>query len=219
MNHFVVRLWLADRPGALGEIASAIGAVGGDVRGIDILERGGGQAIDEIVVGLPDGRGTEPLVTALRTIDGVAIEDIRRLDRDQVDASTAALQIVDNLVRLPRAELLDRFRVELSSLLDGEWSAVIDLTSGEISSSEGDVPEPAWLTAFIAGSQHLDATMDASTPPDVIWAVMDSASLAIVSGRSDRPFHARERHQVQILGRVVDGLLVNSESAAAAHSV
>jgi len=41
MDTFVVRLWLPDRPGALGQVASRIGAVHGDVVGIKILERRG----------------------------------------------------------------------------------------------------------------------------------------------------------------------------------
>ena len=46
----MVRVWLPDRPGALGAVASRIGAVRGDVIGIDILERGGGRAVDELTV-------------------------------------------------------------------------------------------------------------------------------------------------------------------------
>lgn len=34
----LIRAWLPDRPGALGAVASRIGAVRGDVIGIDILE-------------------------------------------------------------------------------------------------------------------------------------------------------------------------------------
>src|SRR5262245_58230979 len=51
MATFVLRLWLPDRPGALGAVASRVGAVGGDLVGIDILERGAGRAIDELVDG------------------------------------------------------------------------------------------------------------------------------------------------------------------------
>ncbi len=49
----VIRAWLPDRPGALGAVASRIGAVRGDVIGIDILERSGGRALDELMVRLP----------------------------------------------------------------------------------------------------------------------------------------------------------------------
>ena len=50
MAGYVVRIALPDRPGALGLVASRIGAVGGDIVAIDILERDGGQAVDEFVV-------------------------------------------------------------------------------------------------------------------------------------------------------------------------
>jgi hypothetical protein len=46
MDTYVVRLWLPDRPGALGLVATRIGAVRGDVLSIEIIERDGGQAID-----------------------------------------------------------------------------------------------------------------------------------------------------------------------------
>ena len=54
MESYVLCVWLLDRPGALGAVASRIGAVKGDVVGIEILETGAGQAIDELVVQLPE---------------------------------------------------------------------------------------------------------------------------------------------------------------------
>ena len=41
MGRYVVRIRLPDRPGALGQVASRIGAVGGDIVAIDILDRSG----------------------------------------------------------------------------------------------------------------------------------------------------------------------------------
>ena len=49
----VVRVWMPDRPGALGQVASRIGAVRGDVLAIEILEQGGGRAIDELTCCCP----------------------------------------------------------------------------------------------------------------------------------------------------------------------
>ena len=49
----LLRVWIPDRPGALGALASRIGAVGGDVAGIDILVRGAGRVIDELVIAMP----------------------------------------------------------------------------------------------------------------------------------------------------------------------
>ena len=53
MATYVVRVWVPDRPGALGAVASRVGAVRGDLVGVEILERGAGRAIDELVVELP----------------------------------------------------------------------------------------------------------------------------------------------------------------------
>ena len=56
MPVFVLRVWVPDRPGALGAVASRIGAVRGDLIGIDILERGAGRAIDCLLYTSPSPR-------------------------------------------------------------------------------------------------------------------------------------------------------------------
>ena len=62
MSRFILRVWLPDRPGALGIVATRVGAAGGEIVGIDILERGGGRVIDERVVELPDESHVQLLV-------------------------------------------------------------------------------------------------------------------------------------------------------------
>ena len=81
MAIYVVRVWLPDRPGALGQVASRIGALRGDVIGIEILERGAGRAIDELVVSLPEVELLELLITEIAQVDGVDVEDVREVDR------------------------------------------------------------------------------------------------------------------------------------------
>ena len=46
----------------------------GDVVGIEILERGGGRAIDELVVALPDAGLVDLLVREVGQVDGVDVE-------------------------------------------------------------------------------------------------------------------------------------------------
>jgi hypothetical protein len=101
---YVVRVWLPDRPGALGQVASRIGAVHGDVIGIDILERGGGSAIDELTVSLPRDELVDLLIAEIRQVDGVAVEDVRRIDGTRPDAATAALAATPVSPRLPRSD-------------------------------------------------------------------------------------------------------------------
>jgi ACT domain-containing protein len=77
MVGYVVRISLPDRPGALGLVASRIGAVGGDIVAINILERQGGHAIDEFVVEIGGHHLIELLRSEIHEVDGVSVLDIR----------------------------------------------------------------------------------------------------------------------------------------------
>ena len=72
MALFTLHISLPDRPGSLGTIASAIGAAGGDIRGLVVLESVDGRGFDEITVAVP---GTDPtdLVEILSSIGGVEV--------------------------------------------------------------------------------------------------------------------------------------------------
>jgi ACT domain-containing protein len=76
---YLVRVRLLDRPGALGLVASRIGAVGGDIVAIDILQRTGGEALDEFVVELDADALVELLRREIHEVDGADVEEIRRL--------------------------------------------------------------------------------------------------------------------------------------------
>jgi ACT domain-containing protein len=79
MAGFVVRIALPDRPGALGLVASRIGAVGGDIVAINILERDKGSAVDEFVVEI-EGTLIELLQHEIYEVDGVSVLEIRDAD-------------------------------------------------------------------------------------------------------------------------------------------
>jgi len=50
MALFRLNVSLPDRPGSLGLLASAIGAAGGDIRGLVVLKSEDGRGYDEITV-------------------------------------------------------------------------------------------------------------------------------------------------------------------------
>jgi len=196
---FVVRVWLPDRPGALGAVASRIGAVRGDVIGIDILERGAGRAIDELVVTLPSEDLIELMIRELREVDGVDVEDIRPVALAVPDPRLDALESAALLVAqaTPHA-LLDALVAHATRDLEASWAAVADYTLAEVRASSGEVPSATWLAAFVAGS----LASDASGTDDVAWASFPHAPLALVIGRAGRPFRERERRQLEALARI-----------------
>jgi len=66
---------LPDRPGSLGMLASAIGAAGGDIRGLQVLKSENGIGYDEIIVAVP-GSDPSDLVEVLNSIGGVEVISI-----------------------------------------------------------------------------------------------------------------------------------------------
>lgn len=196
---YLLRLWLPDRPGALGQVASRIGAVRGDVVAIDILERDGGQAIDELVVELPGADLVGLLVDEVRQVDGVRVEEVRPTDRcydPRLDAleSVARLVAADDLV-----ELYDGVVACARQVAKADWAALVDTTPGcqELPARTDDAPSGAWLRAFVAGSE----TSRAAETAGVAWAPLPSSGLALIVGR-DLPFRGRENRYLAALARV-----------------
>lgn len=205
---YLLRVWMPDRPGALGALASRIGAVGGDVAGIDILERGAGRVIDELVVELPgdDPALVDLLLSEIHQVDGVDVESIRPAAVTLRDPRLDALETAAMLVGAATA---DDAVVELCThavrTVGALWGAVVDLESGELVASEGDAPSTAWLTAFVVGSQSSARVAGSDTgPADVVWAPLPVAGYALVMGRHGEAFRARERRQAAALARIVD---------------
>jgi hypothetical protein len=208
----VVRLWLPDRPGALGQVASRIGAVRGDLLAIDILERGGGQVIDELVVSLPDETPQELLVMEIRAVDGVAVEHIRAVPADRPDPVMAMFELGAHVAESAPDDAITTLGRGLAWALDAEW-VVITTSSGEAVFGLGDAPDPAWLRAFLDGSTHLGDVdhggVDRS-PADVMWARLPASGLTITLGRAARAAHELERVRLRLLARTVDRVLASS---------
>lgn len=206
MESYVVRMWLPDRPGALGQVASRIGAVRGEIVGIDILERGGGRAIDELVVDLPDGSLLELLVQEIQQVDGVDVEEVRPVADAVHDPRLDALETAAILVGATDRKELVRAVVEHARRVVGaEWSAVVALEGGAVVAEEGPVPPSAWLVAFVEGSRSsARVAAGEAGPDDVVWSPLPSAGLALVVGRDGTAYRARERRQIAALARIVD---------------
>lgn len=206
----VVRVWMPDRPGALGQVASRIGAVHGDVLAIEILEQGGGRAIDELTVSLPDD-GLMPLLTAeIDAVDGVSVESIRVVDPDRTDASLSALALGAAIAESEPAERLDVMVAGIQRFTETDW--VVVMSAGERVASLGEPPEVGWLTAFLAGSEHLDG-LDDSAPSDLLWGHMLTSALTVAAGRTGNPIHERERVRFSLLLRLADALVLRHPAA------
>ena len=74
---FLIRVQLPDSPGSLGAVATALGGIGADILSVDVVERGAGLAVDDLVVELPSGRLPDVLITAAESVEGVEVDAVR----------------------------------------------------------------------------------------------------------------------------------------------
>jgi hypothetical protein len=209
---FVVRVWVPDRPGALGQIASRIGAVRGDVIGIEILERGAGRAIDELVVALPEADLLSLLATEIGQVDGVKVEDIRPVVGERHDPAIGPLEIATRLAGAGEG-LLQVLVDDVAVEFDADWVIVVHAgPPPQRAAGHGDAPSTAWLAAFVEGARHLSAAALDGAPDDIAWAPLGGGGTAVVLGRKGRPMRWRERRQLTELGRLAGALLARSAS-------
>jgi hypothetical protein len=203
MATFLVRVWMDDRPGALGAVASRVGAVRGDVIGIDIIDRGAGRAIDELVIDLPDADLVTLLLAQIGEVDGVDVENIRALDAPPADPSVLALEVAR---RVHGSESEDDQIAELvdgaMALLSCDWAAMVDKDAGRVVRATGDpLPADSWLCAFVAGATASGVAPDLS---DVAVVELSGRSRALVVARSQSPLRGREQEVLAGLAALVE---------------
>jgi len=197
----VVRVWLPDRPGALGQVASRIGSVKGDVLGIDILESGGGRVIDELVVALPDESVVDLMVSEVHAIDGVSVEHVRPTVDEHTDGGQLALAMAADLAETDSWRRPETIVSAVTRLTEGAW--VLLARGNETVSAAGAPPSPEYVSALLAGSSHLGEHASS----DLFWSDLPAAGMWIAAGRPDRPVHDRERVRLDLFARIADVLL------------
>ena len=209
MGRFVVRVWLPDRPGALGLVASRIGAVRGEIVGIEVMERGDGRAIDELVVELPDPTVLALLVGEVNAVDGVEVDDVRPAPAPRRDPRLHTLETAAALIGAGSATEVLSLLVEHTRLdLEADWAAVVDAVGAVgavVAAGAGPVPAAVRLSAFIERS-HSSPPLEYEEPAtdEMAWAPLVGAGSHLVLGRGGRPLRSRERHQLAAMAHVAD---------------
>jgi hypothetical protein len=199
----LVRVWLPDRPGALGLVASRIGAVRGDIVGIDVLERDQGVVIDEFAVRLADLDLVAVLVKEVEEVDGASVEEVRIVGRFP-DPRLDALQSAATLCESPTTEALgERLVAQIRKEFLAEWSVLMRGT--EVLAAEGDAPSPDQLHALATGTMASPSVAEGETGPgDLAVATLEHLSAMLLVGRDGQTFRLRERAQLFALARVAD---------------
>jgi len=201
--HVLVRVWLPDRPGALGLVASRIGAVEGDIVGIDVLERGAGVAVDEFAVVLKESVAIDLLVREIEEVDGPSVEEVRTIGHFP-DPRLDALQSASTLCAAATpAELHETLVEKMRTDFLADWTAL--MVGSDVLASVGKVADPSMLAALVSGASASPRVADGTTgPDDLAIASLPSHRASLLLGRDGHPFRRRERAQLVALAGIAD---------------
>ena len=126
---YLLRVALPDVPGSLGRLASAIGAAGGNIDAIEIVERShDGRAVDDVFLNAEPGVMPDSVISACTSLEGVEVLWISRYgagahltrDLEVVEAMTSAPDVArDTLVDLLPATFVVDWAVRVRREGDG----------------------------------------------------------------------------------------------------
>jgi hypothetical protein len=119
---FLIRVQVPDQPGMLGAIATALGRVGVDILSLDVVDRDGEFAVDDLTVELPARRPPDVLITAVESIPGVRVESVRphtgKLDTHR------ELELIEEISLNPDRGL-DIFAEGIPRIFRAGWALVV----------------------------------------------------------------------------------------------
>jgi hypothetical protein len=120
---YLLRLVVPDRPGILGAVATALGDAGIDIVSVDVLERGNGVAVDDVLVELPEGRLPDSLITAAQAVPGVQVESMRPF-AGPLDTHRE-LDLLDALAHAAEGTAGKLLAAELPRVFHSGWAVVL----------------------------------------------------------------------------------------------
>ena len=219
---FRLRIALPDRPGALGAVASRIGAVRGDVVSVEIVERLDGLAVDEFVVELGDEDHLPLLLSEVGEVDGVSIDAVHPIAGSghprRLDAYDTAIAILRE--RTPHA-VLGALASGTVAELDAAWSAVLDVEDAIVIASSGRPPAAPWLVNYLvesrapepisgerdSGGRQRSRVSRPSGPPDrgdLGWVELTAWDLVLLVGRPGSRLGDSDRDRLHALASLAD---------------
>ncbi|TYP85956.1 ACT domain-containing protein [Blastococcus xanthinilyticus] len=202
---YLLRLVLPDRPGILGSVASALGAAGIDIVSLDVLERGHGIAVDDVVVDLPADRLPDSLITVAQAVPGVQVESLRPF-AGPLDTHRE-LELLDALARGGDGTAAGVLVAELPRVFHSGWAVILDgagqpapLDASAVVAASEAAPEFTGLTLpwLPLGGPVLLPSDDAWLPErwqemaiEMMAAPSGTGTRAVVVGRSGGPAFRR----------------------------
>lgn len=137
-----MRVQVPDSPGSLGAVAGALGTVDADILSVDVVERGSGVAIDDLVIELPSGKLPDVLITAAESVRGVEVDAVRPYAG--VLDTHRELELVEEIAQQP-GHGLNILAEGVPRVVRAGWSLVVSDSNAGVQrlAASGAAPEAA----------------------------------------------------------------------------
>jgi hypothetical protein len=175
----LLRVEIPDVPGSLGRLATAIGGAGGDIVAIEIVQKGGGVAVDDVLLETTDGAMPDSIVSACTALDEVRVLWISRYAAG--GNLFLDLEVVESLTADPESAQ-DRLVEALPVAFRCEWAARVATTP------DGHVIEHATEGAPVTIELKPGSGVDRQTAGDDLLAIVPLGhDTVVVLGRRGGP--------------------------------
>ncbi|MET0764270.1 MAG: ACT domain-containing protein [Blastococcus sp.] len=197
---YLLRLVVTDRPGILGAVATALGDSGVDIVSLDVLERGNGVAVDDVVVDLPRDRLPDSLITVAQAVPGVTVESLRPF-AGPLDTHRE-LELLESLARAAEGTPAKLLAAELPRVFHSGWAVVLSAADGtwEVAAASDAAPifDGVTLPWMPLSGPRLLPSEDDWLPErwremaiEMMAAPYDGPGCAVLLGRSGGPAYRR----------------------------
>ncbi|MGW0805899.1 ACT domain-containing protein [Nonomuraea sp. NPDC002799] len=202
-----VRLALPDRPGSLAQVTKVLGAAGADITQVIVLDRGAGQAVDDITVFCPDSTPKEALVKSLQSVEDVTVVSIwTTREAPGTYPELEVLKYITTAGDRALTTLIDSLPV----LFSADWAAT---------AAEQGVVYASWRApqdlSLPSETPSRPTAMTLDGDLHVIYAPLPPLALTLLLARSEGPaFHRIEVHRLTRILEIFLSLPATERSVA-----
>lgn len=204
-----MRVALPDRPGSLGQVASALGTVEADIHAIEVVDREDGYVVDDFMLSAPSTTLADSLVTACTALEGVDVMWLSHYPEQW------GLQSDVDVLNMMTADPKKAERILMESapaVFRVTWALIVDRTLPEVIAHTALAPELKGEQVATLG--NLTEARSADLPSDWLdgWGETSICvaplhdNLSIVVGRKGGPeFRASEVSRLRLLAGLAHG--------------
>lgn len=191
-----MRVSLPDRPGSLGVVATALGAIKGDISALEVVEHRDGYVIDDFMVDLPPGTPVDSLVSACDALPGVEVMWVSH--HPEGWGLLSDIELLERMMAHPgrAAELLT---AAAPPTFHGHWALLLDRTTSTVVVATELAPElvPSQFAALgELATARIDLLADGWLPgwgeTEIAVAPCDETLTVVVARRGGPPFLGSE---------------------------